>query len=269
MPALQIRVLANSPIDGLPWLSLVTVVVGLLIGLSLILFAWQAWGRPQTPATFTSLYQGAIRFNTFISLVLADQLYGDQGVAAVAIVAGIMILFINVLCILTFSLYIRDTHFNRRKVLLDLATNPLILGCVIGLMLNVTGIGLHDPILPFFELLGSAALPIGLMAIGAALKVQDLNGNWEVINTSAVLQLFAKPLMAMGAVHVAGLSGLLAYAVIICFTVPTAPSAYVLALQKRGDSQTMAAIITLQTLASSISLPLMMALQFATGFLAH
>lgn len=269
MPALEIRVLANAPLDGLPWLTLLGVVIALLLGMSLFLVLWQAWVRPQRPATFTSLYQGAIRFNTFMALVVADQLYGDQGVAAVAILAGVMILLINVLCILVFSIYIRDAHFKARKVLVDLITNPLILGCLIGLGLNFSGLGLHDPIQPFFELLGNAALPVGLMAIGAALKLQDLRGNWEVINTSAVLQLLAKPLLAMLAVRLSGLEGMLSYAIIICFTVPTAPSAYVLSLQKGGDSQTMAAMITLQTIAAGLSLPLMMSLQLATGFLAH
>lgn len=267
MPALEIRVLANAPLDNLPWAKLLTAVVGLLLFISLLLVLWQRYARPQTPATFTSLYQGAIRFNTFISLVLADQLYGDQGVAAVAIVAGVMILLINVLCILVFSLYIRDAHFKARKVVLDLATNPLILGCVIGLGLNFSGIGLHDPLHAFFDLVGKAALPVGLMAVGAALKPEDLRGNWEVINTAAIVQLIGKPLLAMATVSSLGLSGMLSYAVIICFTVPTAPSAYVLALQKGGDSQTMAAMITLQTLAAGITLPLMMSVQQATGFL--
>lgn len=267
MPALEIKVLANAPLENLPWFDLIGTITFLLLGITLLMALWQAKVRPQSPPTFTSLYQGGIRFNTFIALVIAEQLYGTQGVAAVAIVAGIMILMINVLCILAFSIYIREASFNARKVTIDLATNPLILGCVVGLALNFSGLGLDGSLKSFFDIMGSSALPMGLMAVGAALHPRQLKGNWEVINTSSLIQLILKPIFAMLMVLAFDLQGMLAYAVLICFSVPTASSAYVLALQKGGDSQTMASIITLQTIFAGLTLPLMMSLQQALGFL--
>ena len=267
MPALEIKVLANAPLDNLPWFKLIGSITLLLLGITVLMVFWQSKIRPQKPATFTSLFQGGIRFNTFIALVIGEQLYGEQGVAAVAIVAAIMILMINVLCILAFSIYVRESSFNTRKVILDLATNPLILGCLIGLGLNFSGIGLDGAFKSFFNIMGNAALPIGLMAVGAALRPRELKGNWEVINTSSLIQLLLKPLLAVAVVSALGLDNILAYAVLICFTVPTAPSAYVLALQKGGDAQTMASIITLQTLFSAITLPLMLGVHQLLGYL--
>lgn len=256
VPALEIKVLANKPFDDLPWLALITSVAALLLLVTACLLIWQRWLRPVQAPTFTSLYQGGVRFNTFIALVLAAQLYGEEGVAAVAVIAAIMILLINILCIGIFSIYIGSDRIKLQTIAYDLISNPLLVGCLIGLGLNFSGVGLSGPVDLFFQLMGNAALPLGLMAVGAGLQLDRLSGNWEVVCTASLRQLLLKPLLAVIAVGLWGLQGLIATALILCFTVPTAPSAYVLSLQKGGDSQTMAAIITVQTLLSALSIPL-------------
>lgn len=255
-PALQIKVLANRPFDDLPWATLISAVVSLLLLVTVCLLIWQRWLRPVQPATFTSMYQGGVRFNTFIALVLAAQLYGEAGVAAVAVVSAVMILLINILCIAIFSTYVGCSQVRLKSIGYDLATNPLILGCLIGLGLNFSGVGVSGPIESFVELMGNAALPMGLMAVGAGLQLDRLRGNWEVVGTASLFQLLLKPMFAAIAVSLWGLQGLMAAALILCFTVPTAPASYILALQKGGDSQTMAAIITVQTLLSALSIPI-------------
>jgi len=257
-PALEIKVLANKEFTGLPWLPLIAAIFAILLTVSAGLVIWQRFMRPIQPDTFTSMFQGGVRFNTFIALVLAAQLYGDDGVAAVAIIAAVMILLINVLCLAVFSGYVGDHGLKLRSFLHELATNPLILGCVIGLGLNFSGIGLQPPFESFFDMAGAAALPIGLLTVGACLQLDRLRGNWEVIWTASVCQLALKPVLAVVIAGLFGLEGLIAACILLCFAVPTAPSAYVLALQKGGDTETMAAIITAQTLLSAMSIPLVL-----------
>ncbi|MBY4677942.1 AEC family transporter [Marinobacterium arenosum] len=259
-PALEIRVLANKPLDGLPWQGLIGSVLSVLLLLTLLLIAWQRWGRPQQAATFTSLYQGGIRFNTFIALVMAGQLFGDEGMAAVALVAAVMILLVNLLCVLIFVYYLGSEPVRPTLLLRELLSNPLIAGCLVGLALNLSGIGLGGAALSFFDLMGQAALPIGLMVVGASLQLERLKGNWEVIYTASLVQLLLKPVLALAAVAWFGLGGALAAALVLCFAVPAPPSAYVLALKKGGDSQTMAAMITVQTFFAAFSMPLVIGL---------
>jgi len=257
VPALEIKVLANQSFEGMPWGALITAVAVLLLSLTLGLIVWQRWVRPVSPPTFTSLFQGGIRFNTFISLVIAAQLYGDAGIAAVALVAAVMILIINLLCVTVFSFYVGANPVSLKGLSYELLTNPLIAGCLMGLLLNFTGTGISGPAESFIHLMGNAALPVGLMAIGAALQFHHLRGNWEVICTASFIQLLLKPLLAASVVVIWGLDGLLASALILCFIVPTAPSSYVLSLKKGGDTQTMAAIITVQTFLSAFSIPVL------------
>ena len=76
------------------------------------------------------------------------------------------------------------------------------------------------------------------------------------ITVSSILQFGAKPLLAASLISVTGLSGVAAGALMITFMVPTASSAYILARQLGGDSETMASIITFQTLLGFVFMPI-------------
>ena len=52
-----------------------------------------------------------------------------------------------------------------------MAGNPLIIACSIGWFLSLSGIGLPGMTEDILEIIGQAALPFGLLAVGAALKV--------------------------------------------------------------------------------------------------
>ena len=95
-PALLISSLGKQSINGIPWQSIMIVVVSvLLIATTLLIIA-----RPlltENNALFTSIFQGSIRFNTYIAFAVAHTLYGDQGLEISAVVAGFMIVLVNLL----------------------------------------------------------------------------------------------------------------------------------------------------------------------------
>jgi len=258
MPALEIKVLANKPLAQFPVWQLVAAVAAVLVLMSLWVMAWQRWCRPQPAAAFTSFYQGAVRFNTFVALVMADQLFGDAGVAATALIAALIILLVNLLCVLIFVIYLNAEGASAGLFIRESLTNPLILSALAGLALNISGLGLSGPLYAFVELMGSAALPVGLLVVGAALQVDRLRGSWEVIWTASVFQLLLKPVVTVVVAGWLSLEGIYAGALLLCFAVPAPPSAYVLALRKGGDADTMAAIITVQTLLAAITMPLVL-----------
>ena len=139
-------------------------------------------------------------------------------------------------------------------------TNPLILACLLGLAMNLSGIGLPPVVGPLLESLGKAALPIGLLAVGAGLALDSLRGAGRPLVVSSVLKLVVLPLVALlglGGLALAGV-GLdeASRGVVILYTaLPCSASAYVLARQMGGDAPLMATIITTQTLAAMATLP--------------
>lgn len=257
MPALLIHSLAQKEIGSLPWLPLLLALYGtILISAALLTLWWFLRGRADGGAVFTSVFQGGIRFNTFVALAVAEALFGLDGLLIAAIGAGFIIPLINVLCVTAFSLTVNRSQVSVGGVVLSLVTNPLIVGCMVGGLLNGSGVGLPEPFGGPLRLLGKAAIPLGLMAVGAAYNFDYLRDARRSLLVSCTVQFVVKPLVAAALAISFGLSSTMVVVVVVLMAVPTAPSAYILSRQLGGDSGTMASIITAQTLLSFITLPL-------------
>lgn len=257
MPATLIHNLSGKQAGSMPWLKILMTVEGTVIASALLVILWWLFNRSMSGAEFTSLFQGGVRFNTFVALALAENLFGREGLFIAALGAGFMIILINVLCVSAFSIAVNHSgKIDLKRFAGDLARNPLIIGCVIGVGLNVAGLKLPAAIDGTLALAGKAAFPVGLMAVGAAYRVGNISRHLQPLAVSSVIQFVCKPLIAWWLATSLGLSGTLLAVAVILFSVPTAPSAYILSRQMGGDSESMSAIITFQTCLSFILLPL-------------
>ncbi len=257
MPATLIHNLAGKRIDSLPWLKILLTVESAVLTSALLLTLWWLINRQMGGPAFTSLFQGGVRFNTFVALALAENLFGRDGLFLAALGAGFMIILINILCVSAFSLAVHNgSGINFKRLTVDLLRNPLIIGCVIGVGVNASGLMLPSAVDGILALGGKAAFPVGLMAVGAAYRVGNLGQNWQPLLVSSSVQFICKPLIAWKLATLLGLPGMAVSVVVLLFSVPTAPSAYILSRQMGGDHDSMAAIITAQTCLSFITLPL-------------
>jgi len=257
MPATLIHSLAGKQIGSLPWVKILLTVEGAILASALLVTLWWFMNRSMGGAAFTSLFQGGVRFNTFVALALAENLFGRDGLFLAALGAGFMIILINVLCVSVFSLAVNSgTGVDLRRLAVDLLRNPLIIGCVIGVGVNVLGIKLPVAIDGILALGGKAAFPVGLMAVGAAYRAGNMMLHWRPLMASSAVQFLCKPLIAWGLATYLGLTSVALSVAVLLFSVPTAPSAYILSRQMGGDHDSMAAIITVQTCLSFFTLPL-------------
>ena len=111
-PALLISVLSNKSLSNLPWQAFLLALLGIVIICAVLLSLWQIVFKIHSPARFTSLFQGGVRYNTFIALALVSILYGDEGLGYAALAATGMIILINVLCVSVFSLNVGQNSFS-------------------------------------------------------------------------------------------------------------------------------------------------------------
>jgi predicted permease len=110
------------------------------------------------------------------------------------------------------------------------------------------------------EILGRAALAAGLLIVGAGLDARRLAKPEPVHFVAIGAKLLALPIVAVTLARLFGVGGLDLQVTIVAASVPTASGAYALAKLMGGNARLMAEIITLQTLASLLTMPLMMAL---------
>lgn len=255
-PALLIRTLADQSLTGIPWPSMFLVVLVTLMTTGLLLVFLRK-NLTTNDATFTSIFQGGIRFNTYITFAVVQSLYGAAGLALSSVAAGFMIVLINVWCVSVFVIWGKSAIKGIFPFIKAIIYNPLIIACAIGWFLSLSGIGLPFIMGDILEIVGRAALPFGLLAVGAALQPSSIKGHFSAIAYSSLIQFGFKPLITFILIYYTGLTGVAAAVLIIAFMVPTAPSAYILARQLGGDVESMASIITVQTLLAFLIMPLL------------
>ncbi len=262
MPSLLIYKLSTASLDGLEAFDFVlTGILGIttLFFITIILnFKFKTAG----PA-FSSVIQGAVRFNTYVLLALISAIYGDKGIALTALLITFAIPFINFICITSFAVYVSDKKATLLGLLKSIITNPLIVACFIGGGINYLDLSL--PIIGenVLKILSASALPMGLLSIGFSLDLSSIKEAKSELILSSFLKLLIMPIVMFMIARLFGLEGILLALVLIFGSMPTAPSSFILARQLGGDSRLMASIITLQTLVSLLTVSIVLwALQF-------
>jgi len=260
IPALVIHTLAFVKLDGLP----VARIGGALVfgavtmtALTLALRGLLARRDVDGPA-FTSIYQGAVRWNTFIALAVASHQFGSTGVALMAVVIATLIPVVNVMSVLVLSRHARGEPFDLRATALTLMRNPFIWSCAVGIALNPLSGFIPQSFGSAVEIIGRGALAAGLLVVGSGLDFKQLAkpalSHWLATG----LKLLVMPALVLGAATVLGLTGAALSVALIAATVPTAAASYIMARQMGGDAPLMAEIITLQTVLAMITMPVIL-----------
>ncbi len=258
-PALLVTTLAEADFTRLAaGRMVVTIVTAILVMTAITLALRPILGV--TGPTFTSVYQGTVRMNAYIGLSVALGVYGTEGLAAAALTVAAFVPLVNVLGVLILARYGSNAQPGLRRTVVMLARNPLIVACALGGSLNLTGIGLPPVIGPVLDILSRAALPLGLLAVGAALNLGAVRRSVAIVLGTSALKLLGLPALAALGVWLVGLRGVEAFVALLFAALPTATSSYILARQLGGDAPLMANLVTVQTLASLLTLPVVLSL---------
>ncbi len=258
-PSLLVVALTATDLTALPFATLgLALILSILTmaALCLLLRPLLASRFGVDGPGFTSIFQGATRWNTTVAIAIAGFLYGAEGVALMSVAIVAMIPLLNVLCVSVLSWFAAATTPSPKRIAIELAKNPLILACVAGIALNLGGVALPAGVAAALRLLGNAGLACGVLAVGAGLNLHSLRRPGVRLGVGTLLRLLLMPLFAAGFSALLGVSGTARGIAILAAAVPTASASYVLARKMGGDAKLMAEIVTLQTLLAMLTLPL-------------
>lgn len=258
-PALIIRTVAKTDFLAIPAFGMSAALILSILAMSALTLALQPLLKTRfgiTGPRFSSIFQGATRWNTFVALAIADELLGREGVALLAVAVVAMIPLLNVINVLVLARFASGSPPGAGRIALDLLKNPLIWSTGVGLAFNLTGLPLPRFADATLQILGNAALPIGIVCVGAGLNLAALRRPGPALATATMLKLVVMPVFGIAFALLLGLDGAALSAVIIAMAVPSAGNAYLLARQMGGDAPLMAEILTLQTVLAAITMPL-------------
>lgn len=256
-PAVVIHTLAVADLGRLPVLAMgLSLVLAILTVAGLLLATRPLLARAgiDGPA-FTSIFQGSVRWNTFVALAMAAGLAGRDGTTLMAIAVAAMIPLLNVMCVLVLARYANGRPMSTSATIRSIAYNPFIWSSAVGLILNQVQWILPTAFSTYADILGRAALGVGLLVVGAGLDLRKLATPHLAHAIALGLKLVVMPLLAWTFARQFGLTGSALTMTVVASCVPTATAAYFLARDLGGDAALMAEITTLQTLVALATLP--------------
>jgi len=258
-PALLLTTLARAEFGDIDVLPMAGAISAAVLAMAAGLLAARPWLAPSR-AAFTSLFQGSIRFNTYIGLAAAAGVLGAAGLAAAAVAVALLVPLGNLLSVAALAWLGTGDRPKSLEVLRQLALNPLILASVLGIAINLAGLELPPVVDPLLTVLGRGALPLGLLAVGAGLDFAAARLGGRTLALACVLKLAVLPALTALGCWIFGATGAAAAVAVLFNGLPTAPSAYILARQMGGEAKLMASIITTQVALSALTLPVLLIL---------
>jgi hypothetical protein len=246
-PALLFNAITRTHIDFVSAAPLLaTGAIVLATGMLLALAA-----RPLMPISavaFSSRFQCAFRFNSYIGIAAVGKLFGEPGIAIFGVLIGVMVPIANIAAVTALA------RHGKTSLWRELATNPLIIATITALMWSVLGLPMPEPVGQFLSRLSEATIATGLLAVGAALKWRThVRGLASEIYFIAV-KLVALPVAAWFAGRWLGLEGIYFGVAVLFAALPTASSAYILAARMGGDSAGVAWLISVGTVVAMVTM---------------
>lgn len=148
-----------------------------------------------------------------------------------------------------------------RTVLLELLRNPIIMGLLLGLAANLTGFTLPGAMDRTVELLGSAAIPCALFAMGASLAGYPLMGDVAPAILLSIVKIILHPLLVwILAVPVFGLEGIWVPVAVTMAAMPSGVNAYLFGARYDAAPGVAARTILLGTILSVATISLVLVL---------
>ena len=256
-PAFLFGAIAFADFTNEPVGLMAFLLAGSMIAMSILVYPFRPLLALDGPA-FTSLFQGAVRWNSYVALGAIAAVLGPEGLALAAIAVAIMVPLANTLCVIVLMRHAGEGGAEFRMLLTQLARNPLILACLAGIVVQAIGLPIPKVAATTIDLIGKAALPLGLLAVGASLDLGDARSRPAPLIAATILKLLVMPALVAAGALALGVTGAAKVAALICAAVPGASSSYILARQLGGDAPLMANITTAQTLAAMLTMPIML-----------
>ena len=204
-----------------------------------------------------SIVQGIYRSNFVIyGIPLITGMYGQDAIGTVAILIGILTPLYNIAAVIILSFFseTRTGRLSVVKMLSDIARNPLIIGCVAGMIFGALQVEIPVAINKPVSELSAAASPLALFLLGGEFQFRRLNHNlWKVISAT-VVRLIIVPLAAMLVFVPMGFRSVDLGVLLCVFAAPTAVSSYVMASNMGCDGELAGQIVVMTTAVSCLSI---------------
>ncbi len=253
----------KEDVELLPVLIVALGIVGVFI-IAWIIIPHFIKDKTQIPVMIQGIYKANY---AILSIPIAQSLCGSANIGIVSVIAVVLVPLNNGLSAFIFEKYTGNAT-SKGQLALKIITNPLIVGSVIGLVLNLTGIKIPSWIMTgIVSKLSALATPISMIALGASFEFSFIKKYktqlfWAVLGRLVLVPAVVIPITIALGVRGPGLVGVMIFA-----AAPNAVNSYSTAVAMGGDADLANEIVVMTSILSMFTMFLSFVIVgFAVGF---
>jgi len=181
------------------------------------------------------MLQGMFRGNlALFGVPVLMLLYHGEYMGIMSVLLAFIIPEMNILAVLCFSIF-SGHRADWKQILKSIATNPLIIAIVLGIVLNLLPVSLPGFLEESIESLSKVATPLSFVLVGAGFTFASARRNRKALTVMLTAKLLILPLVVITAGILLGLRGPILASAIILFAAPVAVSSVPMATEMGGD----------------------------------
>ena len=201
------------------------------------------------------IIQGIFRSNFIIyGIPLTTYVFGTEKSSVCGMMILIMVSVFNVAGVIVLELFREGGKIRPGKLVSGIVKNPLLQGCVAGLLFYLLQIRLPAFIATPVSSLAGLATTLALVVLGANLKFEELKKNSRTVSIVLAIRLILLPLLMVPFGYLIGLRGVELFLILMIFGTPVATSSYPMAQNMGGDGQLAGQLVFVSTVASLVTI---------------
>ena len=183
------------------------------------------------------MLQGFFRANyAILGVPLVGYICGDKTSGLASMMIAVVIPVFNILAVVALERFREgNTRLNILTLLKGIITNPLIIGCIIGLLFFAFDIKLPVVIEKSIKDIASIATPLAIIVLGSEFEFCDIKGYFKENVIVVLAKLVIVPLMVIPAAVWLGFSGEALACILVVFAAPVAVSSFAMSKEMGGD----------------------------------
>lgn len=184
------------------------------------------------------LIQGMFRSNFVIfGIPVTQALCGESVSGAASVLIAVIVPVFNFAAVIILEIF-KGNKPNFLKIFKGIVTNPLIIGSLVGLAINICGVSFPKVIESSMSSVASITTPLALIMLGASINFSSVGNNlWHIVwGVGVKLVLLPAACLSLAA-FVFGFRGAELCILISLFASPAAVSSFTMAQQMGGDGE--------------------------------
>ncbi|MBO5743580.1 MAG: AEC family transporter [Clostridia bacterium] len=202
------------------------------------------------------MLQGFFRANyAILGVPLVNYICGDKTSGLASLMVVVVIPMFNVLAVIALERFRKgNSKLDILKLLKGVITNPLIIGCIIGLLFFVLDIKLPAIIEKSVKDVASIATPLAIIVLGSVFEFSDIKGYFRENVIVVVSRLVIVPLIIIPVAVWLGFTGEALACLLVIFATPIAVSSLAMTQQMDGDEVLATQVIVISSAVCLVTL---------------